>query len=84
MNTLEDILTPTPNNIYYGIKDYVRYFEEVYACICTKCEMNIQENFKYLLEFLNYIIKNKDYIKNDKELCKLISSILPLICRRIK
>ena len=41
--------------------------------------MNIPENFKYLLEFLNYIIKNKDYIKNDKELCKLISSILPLI-----
>lgn len=76
--TLSPTSTPTPNEIYYTIKDFNRYFQEVCACICAKCEMNKKENFNYLLTFLDYIKKNKDYVKDDNQLCYLISSILPL------
>jgi len=76
--TLSPTSTPTPNEIYYTIKDFNRYFQEVCACICAKCEMNKKENFNYLLTFLDYIKKNHVYIKNNKELCKQISTILPL------
>ena len=70
--------TPTPNEIYYTIEDFIRYFQEVCACICAKCEVNKAANFNYLLTFLSYIEKNKDYVKNNYQLCNLISSILPL------
>ena len=70
--------TPTPNEIYDTIEDFIRYFQEVCACICAKCEVNKVANFNYLLTFLDYIEKNKDYVKNDYQLCNLISSILPL------
>ena len=84
MDPLEDIPeqtlspTPTPNDIYYNIEDFVRYFQEVCSCICDKCKVNKKKNFNYLLTFLSYIIENKDYVKNDNQLCYLISSILPL------
>jgi hypothetical protein len=76
--TLSPTSTPTPNKIYYTIEDYIDYFQKVCACICDKCEMNKKENFNYLLTFLDYIEKNKDYVKDDNQLCYLISSILPL------
>jgi len=76
--TLSPTSTPTTNEIYCTSKDFVHYFEEVCACICAKCEMNKKENFNYLLTFLDYIKKNKDYVKDDNQLCYLISSILPL------
>ena len=76
--TLSPTSTPTPNEIYCTIEDFNRYFQEVCACICAKCEMNKKENFNYLLTFLDYIKKNKDYVKDDNQLCYLISSILPL------
>ena len=76
--TLSPTSTPTPNEIYYTIEDFNRYFQEVCACICAKCEVNKAANFNYLLTFLSYIEKNKDYVKNDYPLCNLISSILPL------
>ena len=76
--TLSPTSTPTPNKIYYTIEDYINYFQKVCACICAKCEVNKAANFNYLLTFLSYIEKNKDYVKNDYQLCNLISSILPL------
>ena len=76
--TLSPTSTQTPNKIYYTIENFIRYFQEVCACICAKCEVNKAANFNYLLTFLSYIEKNKYYIKNNKELCKQISTILPL------
>jgi len=76
--TLSPTSTQIPNKIYCTIEVYIDNLQEVCACICDKCEMNKKENFNYLLTFLDYIEKNKDYVKNDYQLCNLISSILPL------
>ena len=60
------------------VEDYISYFERIVGCICETCNKKKPQDFKYLLEFLNYIKKNGNYIITNKLLCNKLVNILSM------
>ena len=60
------------------VEDYISYFERIVGCICETCDKKKPQDFKYLLEFLNYIKQNGNYIITNKLLCNKLVSILSI------